>query len=231
MKKIIYLLIVLMALISCKESTKQENKTPLETQKSTIVTTDKYDFTKFGITVGENPQGLQTGETAPNVNLKMEDGHILSLQSIYEKQPVVLFFYRGYWCPYCSQYLSTLATRAKELEEKGAKLIAITPESYKNITKTKDKTHANFTIVSDDNENIMKAFHVNFDVTQDYQNKLKQGLGTSLDSINTSGAAVLPIPATYVINKQGKIVYSFNNPNYTQRADIDEILSHIPLQK
>lgn len=229
MKKLLCSISAIVLLASCNETPKTTNPEKQEKEPNTEVVKDTTPtLTQYGIVEGENPLGLTVGEKAPDVTLTFENGTTLNLQELASKQPLVVFFYRGYWCPYCSKYLTEMATEAKELELAGAKLIAITPESYENVAKTKSNTQATFDIVSDIDGSIMKAFKVNFDVTDDYQGKLKKGLNTGLEDLNSSGEAVLPIPATYVIDTDGKITYSFTNPDYTERAPISEILNHIP---
>lgn len=229
MKKIVLCAISAFALFSCTETPKEKVQPVTETPTTETAKTEttKEDLSKFGIADNSSPQGLQKGETIPDVTFTLEDGSTTSLKSLYKQQPLVVFFYRGYWCPYCNQYLAQLAEKAKDLEITGAKLIAITPETYENAAKIKDNTHANFTIISDKDGSIMKAFKVAFDVTKDYQDKLEKH-NISFDSANASGEAVLPIPATYVIAQNGEITYSFNNPDYTMRAPIEEIFQNIP---
>lgn len=224
MKKVFVGIMAVTFIMACNEPA------PKKTEKSETTTSkeEKPDLTGYGITSGENPSGLTTGVQAPDVALTFQNGDQKTLRELYSEQPLVVFFYRGYWCPYCSKYLSEIATQAKKLEAAGARLIAITPETYTNVDKAKDASKATFDIVSDTTGEVMKAFKVEFDVTEDYQEKIKNGLNISLALDNASGDAILPIPATYVIDKTGKIVYSFNNPDYRLRAPIDEILKHIP---
>lgn len=226
MKKLLVIALALTLTVACNQNTSKKTEQTAEP----VATTPKEtpDLTNYGITAGENPTGLTTGQKVPDVTLHFENGAQKKLSELYGGQPLVVFFYRGYWCPFCSKYLSEMATQAKKLEYTGAKLIAITPETYENVQKAKDASQATFDIVSDKDGAIMKAFKVNFDVTEDYQGKLKKGLDVTLQKDNATGEAVLPIPATYVIDKTGTIVYSFNNPDYKERAPIEEILQHIP---
>jgi len=212
---------------SCKQA-KKETAKPAE--KKAEMKVAQVDYSKFGIanTNDNIPTGLTVNVTAPNVTLTDKKGNSIHLSDLYKKQPIVLFFYRGYWCPYCNKQLSTFAKQTKKIEDKGVKLVAITPESYDGVAKTRSKTGANFTIFSDKNDSIMKAFKVNFNVTQDYQNKILKMLKASIKNNNANGKAILPVPATFIINTQGKIVYKQFNPDYKERATIDDILTHLP---
>ncbi|GLB52376.1 hypothetical protein NBRC110019_14160 [Neptunitalea chrysea] len=226
MKKLLSGMFAISLIIACNNTTKKAEEPARESTKEPETSTP--DLTAYGIEQGGNPLGLPVNSIAPDVTLTFQDGNTKSLSELYKEQPLVVFFYRGYWCPYCSKYLSEMATEAQDLEMLGAKLIAVTPETYGNVNKTKLNSQATFDIVSDTSGDIMNAFKVNFDVTNDYQEKLKNGASLDLRDVNSSKEAILPIPATYVINQEGKIVYSFTNPDYKQRAPISEISKHIP---
>ena len=218
------LLITLFTFASCKKDT------PTKSEESPANQTEMAvgDNTKFGMDASSNPQGLAVGSQAPNVKLTLADGSVIALEDLYKKQPVVLFFYRGYWCPVCNKHLSALAKQAQDIESKGVKLLAITPETYENVTKTKDQTGAKFTIISDTDDSILNAFDVAYKVTDDYQNKIQEHLKASIANTNANGQAVLPVPATYIIDSNGKIVYRQFNPDYQERASIDDIIANLP---
>ncbi|WP_074978313.1 peroxiredoxin-like family protein [Zhouia amylolytica] len=186
----------------------------------------KYD--KYGMEAVDAPMGLALGNDAPQITLTMPDGSKTTLKDLYTEQPIVIIFYRGYWCPICNRYLADFAKNASEIEKRGAKIIAITPQDYENIGKTMEKNETDFLIISDTDAKIMKAFDVDFNVTEDYQGKVLKGLNTSISETNASNQAILPVPATYIINTKGKIVYRQFDPDYRNRASVKEILANLP---
>ena len=101
-------------------------------------------------------------------------------------------------------------------------MIAISPEIPDNVNKTVAKTKAGFSIISDDNLNIMKLYQVNFSVEQATQDRYKK-FGIDFSVANGNNGASLPVPATYVIGKNGKIKYVFFNPDYKLRPSVKEI--------
>lgn len=227
MKKLLFTALTAIAFISCKNEIKKKIQ-PEKVITETHTAEPAIDYASLGMVETSIPKGLNVGADAPEVTFTTANNKKVTLASYYEKQSVVIIFYRGYWCPACSKQLTEFAEKAKEIEASGAKLIAITSESYENVTKTKEQTGANFTIISDADGSIRKAFDVNFKVTEDYQAMIQDKLNASIAETNANKQAELPVPATYIIDKSGKIVYKQFNPDYKKRASVKEILTNLP---
>jgi peroxiredoxin len=169
--------------------------------------------------------GLKKGETAPAFSAVDNTGKSLDLKDLLKKhKAVVLFFYRGQWCPYCNKQISHLQDSLQLLTAKGAYVIGVTPETGENINKTIDKTHASFSIIQDKNYTIMKAYQVNYVVDDAMLAKLKN-YGIDLEKNNGNTDHVLPVPATYVIDRSGKIIYAHVDKDYTKRPPVSDLLS------
>ena len=222
MKKLVMLL-ALVSVVACKQK-EQSVETKAEETVEVAEVTPEIDYASYGMKAENAPKGLAKGTKAPAVNLTI-DGKQTALAELYKDQKVALIFYRGYWCPACNKHLSNFAERAKELEEKGIKLIAITPEAQEGVEKTKERTKANFTIVSDTDGSLQQAFDVDYDVTEGYLGKVQEKLSVSIAENNANGQGQLPVPATYVIDSNGEIVFAHFDPNYSKRASIDDILA------
>ena len=169
--------------------------------------------------------GLKNGAQAPDFKANDNTGKALDLKVLLKShKAVVLFFYRGQWCPYCNKQIKELQDSLQLLTGKGAYVIGVTPETGDNINKTIDKTHASFSIVQDAGYKIMKAYDVNYTVNDGMYSKLK-GYGIDLEKNNGNKDHVLPVPATYVIDNTGKIIYVHFDTDYTKRASVSSILS------
>jgi peroxiredoxin len=169
--------------------------------------------------------GLNKGETAPAFSAVDNTGNPLNLKALLKKhKAVVLFFYRGQWCPYCNKQISHLQDSLQLLTAKGAYVIGVTPETKENINKTIGKTHASFAIIQDKKYTIMKAYQVNYVVDDAMLAKLKN-YGVDLEKNNGNADHVLPVPATYVIGKSGKIIYAHVDKDYTKRPPVSDLLS------
>ncbi len=165
---------------------------------------------------------LAVGEKAPDFKTKDVAGRPLELKQLLKKGPVVLYFYRGQWCPYCSKELSQLQDSLQMLTGKGAQVVVVTPETQENIDKTVAKTKASFAIVHDDQLAIMKAYKTAFTVDAATVKKY-EGYGIDLKQANGLDQAVLPVPATYVIGRDGKIKFAYFNPDYRRRASVRQV--------
>jgi peroxiredoxin len=178
------------------------------------------------IVVAQQPQGLNVNDKAPLFTAKNQQGIVISLEEELKKGPVVLFFYRGQWCPYCNKQLQQLQDSMQLILEKGASVIAVTAENNENITKTIQKTKATFTILHDNGLTIMRKYDVAFTVDDKTISAYKK-YGIDFNEVNGDNGANLPVPAVYIINKENKIVYKYFDKNYTKRATIQEIVSKL----
>ncbi|HZY38554.1 MAG TPA: peroxiredoxin-like family protein [Mucilaginibacter sp.] len=168
--------------------------------------------------------GLKTGVLAPAFTAIDNAGKTVDLNTLLKThKAVVLFFYRGQWCPYCNKHISQLQDSLQLLTDKGAYVVGVTPETPDNINKTIDKTHASFSLVHDDGYKIMKAYDVNYTVDDDLNVKLK-GFGIDLEKNNGNTDHVLPVPATYIIDQTCKIIFAQFDKDYTKRAYVSDML-------
>ncbi len=169
--------------------------------------------------------GLKKGDTAPAFTAVDNHGKTLNLKTLLKtNKAVVLFFYRGQWCPYCNKHIQQLQDSLQLLTGKGAYVVGVTPETKENLDKTVSKTHASFSMVSDKDYAIMKAYDVNYVLDQPTVTKYK-GYGVDLEANNGNTDHMLPVPATYVIGKDGKLKYVHFDKDFRNRASIQTLLS------
>jgi peroxiredoxin len=189
------------------------------------------DYSSFGMatTGSNNPHGLKVGDKAPDFTGYDQDGKQIELKKILEKGPVILFFYRGKWCPVCSRYLNNYQDSLKVLTDQGFNVLAITPESIENVEQTVKLHHITFTVIYDCQEKIMKDYDVMFTVTKAYQEKTKSGFSVDIAQNNGRDEARLPVPATYIINRDGIIVAVQFDPDYKNRASVKWMLKNLGL--
>jgi len=176
----------------------------------------------------EKPEGLFINSKAPDFKAIDQYGNEIRLKDVLKDSVVVLIFYRGEWSPYCIKYIKTLEDSLQLIKNKGARLIAITPEKPEYISKTIEKTKASYPLVYDKEMKIMKAYAVAFEVDDRTVSRYKNA---DIDLATANGQkekVYLPVPAVYIISKkEGTIVYRYFEFDYKKRVSVQEILNNL----
>ena len=191
----------------------------------------EINYSAFGIETKDShiPQGLKIGDKAPDFTGYDQTGKQVELKKLLEKGPMILFFYRGNWCPICNRYLSNYQDSLKVLTDQGFQVVAITPESIENVENTVKMHSLSFTVIYDCQEKIMKDYDLMFNVTKAYQDKVLSSHSVDIAKYNGRDVAHLPVPATYIINKDGFIIAVQFDPDYTNRASVKWMLKNLGL--
>ncbi|MCK5775191.1 MAG: redoxin domain-containing protein [Bacteroidales bacterium] len=172
----------------------------------------------------EKAKGLEVGDKAPSFSALNANNEIFILKDALKKGPIVLIFYRGFWCPVCNQHLATLQDSLQLIEETGAQVIAISPEKPEYLDKMSAKSGASFTLLYDEDYKIATAFDVNYKASGMQAFTYNLFLGAKLKKTHSTDSQNLPIPATYIINKEGIISWRQFDPNYKNRSSVKDII-------
>lgn len=175
----------------------------------------------------EKPEGLFLNSKAPEFKMKDQSGVEVSLKELRKKGPVVLVFYRGNWCPYCMKELKALQDSLQFLTAKKAQVVAITPEAGEGIATTLGKSGAVFPILHDAEARIAKAYGVAFTLDEKTTTRYKSFGNDLLKINNQKGMPVLPVPAVYIINRDGQVTYRYFDENFRKRPTVAELLENI----
>lgn len=135
-------------------------------------------------------------------------------------------FYRGGWCPYCSLELKALQDVNSEIEALGARLLAISPQVPDDSLSTAEKNDLEFEVLSDVKANVANQYGLTFSLDEDLR-PIYKNWGADVAVVNNDLDCQLPVPATYVISQDGKIVHSFVEEDYTERLEPEEILDSL----
>ncbi|WP_298755586.1 peroxiredoxin-like family protein [uncultured Psychroserpens sp.] len=169
-------------------------------------------------------KALKTGDAFPVFNLPNAKGVEVSSKTLLEQGPLIVAFYRGGWCPYCNIELRALQNALPEFKNRGAQLVAISPEVPDNSLTTVEKNNLEFEVLTDKNNDFARSLNLAYQLPEDlvalYANRFKIDLNKSQQNDNNE----LPISATYVIDPSGKITYHFLEEDYKLRADPKAIL-------
>jgi peroxiredoxin len=169
---------------------------------------------------------LKVGQRMPDFSLKDVHGKTVRLKDLRKKGPVIVTFYRGSWCPYCNAQLSAYQQHLKEFRAKGATLVAITPEKPDLAVISEEKKKLEFPILTDSDNSLAKKFGLVWAVEGELK-KIYSQFGIDLEKDQGNSEWKLPIPATYVVAKDGKIKYAFLDVDYTHRADPLDLLKSL----
>ena len=178
------------------------------------------------INSGITEQTLQVGDTIPPISLPNALGKTVNIQDLLTEGALVISFYRGQWCPYCNLELRALQQALPEFKALGASLVAISPQTPDNSLSTTEKNELSFEVLSDVGNQVARQLGLVFQIPEQLR-PIYQNFGIDLPEHNGDETFELPIAATYVINRDGKVVYAFVNPDYTQRAEPADILAAV----
>jgi len=175
------------------------------------------------IASGQAGRALKAGDKAPSFTLSDADGQRVSSAELLHRGPLVVSFYRGVWCPYCNMELQALQAALPDFEALGATLVAISPQIPLNSRKSERQNKLSFSILSDTRNDVAAAFGLRF-AMPDYLVDLYKGLKNDLPAFNGDPSWTLPMPARYVIDRDGTILYAEVNPDYTRRPEPGDML-------
>ena len=167
---------------------------------------------------------LNVGAKMPAFTLNDSLGKSVSSKDLLKQGNLVVVFYRGAWCPFCNKYLHTLQQNLPAIKQAGGQLVAISVEPADRSMAIAKKNELQFTVLSDPNLNVARSFHIVYQLPADTDAKYK-GYGIDLVKYNSTDKPELPISATYVIDKKGKIVYAYVEPDYKKRAEPEAIIA------
>ena len=163
------------------------------------------------------------GEPMPDFILPDQTGRLHSLGELLSQGPLVMAFHRGHWCPYCRITAQALAAIHGDVQRLGAEIVAITPEMERFNAELAEQGGASFPILSDMDNGYALMLDLAFLVTDEKrQAMMEAGWDFSPYQGNTSWA--LPIPATFIVGRDGIVKARFIDPDYRKRMDTAAIL-------
>lgn len=167
---------------------------------------------------------LRVGDRFPDLVLPNAEGELVAIAELLRRGPLVATFFRGEWCPYCRMTLDALAAALPEFQATGAGLVAITPETGGRAAVAKHNHGAGFEVLSDVDCGVGLSCGVVFRAPEPYRLLLLK-YGTDLAERHGNPAWFLPLPATFVVDRDGMVRWRFVTVDFTERAEPAEILA------
>ena len=164
------------------------------------------------------------GEAMPSFLLPDVDGHLTTLDEVLADGPAVISFNRGHWCSFCRIELTTLAAAQPRIAELGSRIVSIMPDREAFIRRLPARILERVRILLDmDNSYAMSlglAIWVGEALTA-----LMRERRLCLDEFQGNATWMLPLPATFVVARDGIVHARFVDPDFRSRMEIDDIVA------
>lgn len=161
------------------------------------------------------------GEPMPPFHLPDEAGRIVSLDRLLAKGPVAVTFHRGHWCPYCRMSIAALARAQAEVGD--GQIVAVMPDRQRFVSDLKFAGAVPFPILTDLDNGYALSLNLVFWLGAEMQAMLAGR--QDLPSFQGNDAWMLPVPATFVVDRDGIIKARFVDPDYRKRMAIGDLLA------
>ncbi len=166
---------------------------------------------------------LPVGSNAPQFELPDHQGTIVRSSDLLAKSRLVVCFIRGRWCPFCVGQMEAMNLIVAQIEQAGAKLVAISPQTVKQSFFMHDQHKLRFPLLSDAHNNVARQFGLTYRVSQQQKAVYRRAF-VNLPFTNGDDSWELPIPATFIADRDGTILYATASEDYTERPEPDEIV-------
>ncbi|WP_164714219.1 peroxiredoxin-like family protein [Chitinophaga rhizosphaerae] len=161
---------------------------------------------------------LPVGAPVPDISVTAVTGETVGMKSLLGGKPTVLVFYRGGWCPYCNRQLADLAVVEKDLKAMGYQVVAVSPDAPEQLRASGEKWDLGYRLYSDAPGKLIRAMGLAFAVPENYRGIIRDASG----GLNMD---VLPVPAVFLLDGQGKITYVYFNPDFRERLSGEKLLA------
>ena len=161
---------------------------------------------------------------APDFTLPDAQGKPVAMSEVLRLGPVVVTFYRGGWCPYCNIQLRAYQAVLPEITALGARLVAISPQMPEWSLVTATKNELTFDVLSDVGNEVARSFGLVYALPEELRVPLRSN-NKALPAINGDESWELPIPASYVIDRDRRVALAFLDVDYRNRLDPTAILA------
>lgn len=167
---------------------------------------------------------LPVGAKAPAFELPDHNGKVVSSSTLLAHERLVLCFIRGRWCPFCVGQMEAMNLILPEIEQADATLVAISPQTVKQSFFMHDQHKLRFPLLADSGNKVARPFGLTYRVPPQQEAVYRRAF-VNLPFTNGDDSWELPIPATYILDRDGTVLYAFANEDYTERPEPREIVA------
>ncbi len=171
-------------------------------------------------------RALAVGQPMPAFALPNAHGATVRSDETLGRGPLVVTFYRGGWCPYCNLELRAYQAQAERLKAASATVVAISPEVPDETAKTAQVNALAFDVLSDAGNAVARSFGLVFRLSDELVEIYRRN-GNDLEKRNGDGSWELPVPGTFVVDRNGVVALADVDPDYTRRLDPAQVLAAV----
>jgi len=182
------------------------------------------DIIAQGKAFQQGSHAIGLGQKAPSFELPDPQGKSISLVDLLVKGPLVVTFYRGSWCPYCNLQLRALQARLSDIQALGAELVAISPQVPDGSMTKDEMSDMDFLVLSDQDAKVASQYGLAWEVPEILLEHMRVDRKLELEAINNGNGNVLPIPATFIIGRDGVVTWRYVDLDYRTRSEPDDII-------
>jgi peroxiredoxin len=166
---------------------------------------------------------LHVGAKAPAFELPDHDGKIVSSSGLLARGRLVICFIRGRWCPFCVGQMEAMNLILPQVENAGGSMVAISPQTVRQSFFMHDQHKLRFMLLSDAGNKVARQFGLTYRVPA-LQEAVYRRAFVNLPFTNGDESWELPIPATYIVDRDGTVMHASANEDYTERPEPLDIL-------
>lgn len=166
----------------------------------------------------QNRRALRIDDEAPDFLLQNTECQQISLYDRLNQGAVILCFYFGSWCPYCNLELRAYQELLPKIQALGASVLAISPQTLDASRKTAIKNSLSFDVLSDSGCQIARDYGIVFEIPAPLK-LLYTELGHALPDYNGTEDWLLPVPATFIIDRRRPIALAHIDVDYSKRYE------------
>jgi len=170
--------------------------------------------------------GLGIGDYLPDFALESADGRIWRSGDLLDRGPLVLAFFRGGWCPYCDVTLAALDRAVLSLEGLGAAVAGIMPDTIDHVRQTADNRRLSFPLLSDPCNDYARLCGLAYELSPDHI-RIHVERRRDLPKLHGDTLWRLPIPAVFVVESPGRVVFAFSDADPSRWPDPQELVDSL----
>jgi peroxiredoxin Q/BCP len=103
---------------------------------------------------------LAPGDAAPDFTLPDAGGHDVTRSIHQAGRPLLLFFFRGTWCPQCQGHMGRLRDDAPEFDRRNVALLGVVAQKRTRLQAWLDRNPLPFPMLADEERTVSRAYGV-----------------------------------------------------------------------